>query len=423
MIKYAAYWHEKGYKQIPKLGSMMDVNIAYNLKKKVCVVTGTRAEYGLFYPLLKRMKKDDFFELQILVTGMHLSPEFGLTYQEIEEDGFLINEKVEMLLSSDTGVGVSKSIGLGIIGFADAFDRLKPDLVVLLGDRFETFAAAVSAFVAKIPIAHLYGGEVTEGVIDDAFRHSITKMSYLHFTSAEEYKKRVIQLGESPDRVFNVGALGLDNIKDMKPLSKKELESQLNFKFGEKTALVTYHPVTLENNNSEQQFKELLFILKGFKDLKIIFTRPNADTGGRIIINLIDEYVQKNSNKTMNFKSLGRLKYLSTLRYVDLVIGNSSSGIIEAPSFGIPTVNIGDRQKGRIKAESIIDCSQVKKDIRAAIKKALSDDFKRVCKTVKNPYGDGKASEKIVSILKNKLLKPIVLKKEFFDQVNEWMRI
>lgn len=388
------------------------------MKKKICIVTGTRAEYGLFYPLLKRLEKDDLFELQIAATGTHLSPEFGLTYKEIEADGFIINEKVEMLLSSDTEIGISKSIGIGIMSFADVFGRLRPDLLIVLGDRFETFAAVVSAFIAKIPIAHLHGGELTEGVIDDALRHSITKMSYLHFTSAEEYRRRVIQLGESPERVFNTGALGLDNINKTELLSKAELENRLNFKFSGKTALLTFHPATLDRESSGEQFRELLNALDDIKELKVIFTKPNADSGGRIIIKMIDEYVRANNERAMSSKSLGKVNYLSAMKHADLVIGNSSSGIIEFPSFKKPAVNIGDRQRGRIKAQSIIDCRPRKDDIKAAIKKALSDDFRALCEKTENPYGDGNSSEKIAAILKKELMKPMDLKKCFFDMNN-----
>lgn len=388
------------------------------MKKKICIITGTRAEYGLFYPLLKRLECEHEFEIRIVATGMHLSPEFGLTYKEIEADGFTIDEKVEMLLSSDTGTGITKSIGIGILSFADVFERSKPDLIVVLGDRFETFAAAVAAFTARIPVAHLHGGEVTDGVIDDSLRHSITKMAYLHFTSAEKFRQRVIQLGESPDRVFNVGALGIDNIKTTKLLSRDELEERLNFKFGKQNALVTYHPVTLEKATTEKQFRELLKALDEFDDLRIIFTHPNADTDGRVIIRLIDEYVTSNPGKARWFSSLGKVKYLSTVRFVDLVAGNSSSGIIEIPSFQKPVVNIGDRQKGRIKAESIIDCIPERADIVDAIKKALSVEFQNVCTKVANPYGDGNAAAKIVDILKYENLDHINLKKGFFDLNN-----
>ena len=385
------------------------------MKKKICILTGTRADYGLFYPLLTELKKESQLKLQIIATGMHLSPEYGLTYKVIEKDGFLINEKVEILLSSDTDTGISKSIGLGIIGFADTFEKLKPDMVIVLGDRFETFAATTSAFIAKIPIGHIHGGEITEGAIDDALRHSITKMSYLHFTSTEEYRTRIIQLGEAPERVFNVGALGLDNIKNLKLLRKKELEKKLNFNFKKNTALITYHPVTMEKNTSKLHIKELLKALDKTKNLKLIFTRPNADAGGRVIIRLIDDYVKNRQDKAVVFTSLGQLKYLSTLKYVDIIIGNSSSGIIEAPSFKKPVVNIGDRQKGRIKAESIISCKAKEENITKAIQKGLSKDFKEICKKADNPYGKGNSTEKIIKVIKKEIYKISNVKKTFYN--------
>jgi GDP/UDP-N,N'-diacetylbacillosamine 2-epimerase (hydrolysing) len=385
------------------------------MKKRICIVTGTRAEYGLLYPLIKRLKCDREFDVRIAATGMHLSPEFGLTYREIEEDGFIIDEKVEMLLSSDTATGITKSIGIGILSFADAFERSRPDLVIVLGDRYETFSAAVAAFMAGIPVAHLHGGEITEGAVDDSLRHSITKMSYLHFTAAERYRERVIQLGESPDRVFTVGALGIDTIKRTQILTKQELEQALHYMFQGTTALVTYHPVTLEMNSAEQQFRELLNALDSFPDLNVIFTLPNADTDGRVIVRLIQEYAVNNPQKARAFVSLGRVNYLSAMNHVDVVIGNSSSGIIETPSFHKPTVNIGDRQKGRLKAESIIDCEPRVQCIASAIKKALHEDFRRICMNVMNPYGDGNTAEKIVDILREKLSDRIDLKKSFYD--------
>lgn len=385
------------------------------MKRKICIVTGTRAEYGLFYPLLKRIEKEKNIKLQIVVTGMHLSPEFGLTYKIIEKDGFKIDEKVKILLFGDTEVGITKAIGLGITKFAGVFRRLKPDIVLLLGDRFETFSTAVAAFIAKIPIVHLYGGELTEGVIDDAFRHSITKMSSLHFVSTEEYRRRVIQLGENPHRVFNVGALGIDSIKNFNLLPKKDLEKELKFSFGAKNVLVTFHPVTLENNTSESQFKELLSALENFTDTKVIFTKANADTHGAIINKLIDRYVKNNPQKAVSFVSLGQLRYLSTIQYVDAVVGNSSSGIVEAPSFRKPTVNIGDRQRGRIIPESVICCDPRGKDIISALKKAFSVKFVNRCKTVKNPYGDGRSAERIVSILKRQIPEVKDVKKVFYD--------
>lgn len=383
--------------------------------KKICVITGTRAEYGLLKPLIRKIKENEELQLQLIITGMHLSPEFGLTYKEIEEDGFVIDEKVEMLLSSDTPVGISKSMGLVMIGFADVFERLKPDMIVVLGDRYEIFAAASAASVARIPIAHLHGGETTEGAFDEAFRHSITKMSYLHFTSTEEYRKRVIQLGESPDRVFNVGAIGIESIKELKLLGKKELEKSINFEFGKKTVLVTFHPVTLENSTSKDQFQDLINALDKFNNFKIIFTKANSDTDGRIINTMIDKYVENNKDKAIAFASMGQLKYLSAMKYVDLVIGNSSSGIIEVPSFKVPTINIGDRQKGRVQAETIINCEPLESEIHKAIELGLSSDFKNKIKKTVNPYGDGNVSQKILHAINQYLNSNIELKKSFYD--------
>lgn len=379
---------------------------------KICIVTGTRAEYGLLYWLMKELKNDEFFELQVIATGMHLSPEFGLTYKEIEKD-FVINKKVEMLLSSDTPIGISKSMGLAQISFAEAYEDLKPDLVLILGDRYEIFAAASAAMVAQIPIAHLHGGESTQGVIDEAIRHSLTKMSHLHFTASTEYRNRVIQLGEDPKRVFNVGGLGIDNIKKLPLFNKTEFEKSINFKLAKKNILVTFHPVTLEGNSAEKQFKELLNSFDKLKKTNIIFTKANSDTNGRIINKMIDNYVLKNKN-TISFTSLGQLRYLSALKFVDIVIGNSSSGILEAPSFKIATINIGDRQKGRIKAKSVIDCNSTKKEILNSIKKAYSKDFKKDLKTIKNPYDIGKTTNKIIDIIK-KIDLNNVLKKTFYD--------
>ncbi|MFN3848513.1 MAG: UDP-N-acetylglucosamine 2-epimerase [Spirosomataceae bacterium] len=384
--------------------------------KKICIITGTRAEYGLLSPLMKAVQDDAAFELQIIATGMHLSPEFGLTYKEIEKDGFVISEKVEMLLSSDSDAGITKSTGLGMIGFADAFIRLRPDLVILLGDRFETFAAATAAYLAKIPIAHLHGGEVTEGATDEGLRHAITKMSYFHFTSTEAYRKRVIQLGESPERVFNVGAIGIDNIKQLDLLSQQQLEDNLGFALDKPFVLVTYHPVTLENNSAESQFNELLKALSDFEDLKIIFTKPNADANGRVIISLIDKFVAENIGRAIAFTSLGQLRYLSLMQFTTAVVGNSSSGIIEAPSFGIPTVNIGDRQKGRERAESVVDCGYTEDEINNALNQVISTDWQKKSKGVENVYGDGKTTQRILEILKNN--DKISLKKPFYDLLN-----
>lgn len=325
-------------------------------KRKICIITGSRAEYGLLRPLIEEIKNDADIQLKLIVTGMHLSPEFGLTYQEIEKDKIIINEKIEILLSSDTPIGISKSMGLAMMGFAEAYERLKPDIIVVLGDRFEIFSAVASALVSRIPVAHISGGEITEGVFDDSFRHSITKMSHLHFTSTEEYRKRVIQLGEEPKRIFKVGEIGLDNIRRLKLLSKIELEKRLDFKFNKHNLLVTFHPVTLEYKTSGTQFKNLLNEIDKLKDTNIIFTKSNADTYGRIINQMIDNYVKENSDKSKAFTSMGQLLYLSTMKYVDGIVGNSSSAIIESPSFKIGAINIGDRQKGRIKAKNVIDC-------------------------------------------------------------------
>ena len=384
--------------------------------KKICVITGTRADYGLLRPLIKKIEKDRDFKLQIIATGMHLSPEFGLTYKEIEEDGFKINEKIEMLLSSDTPIGISKSMGLSMIGFADVFNRLNPDMIVVLGDRYEIFSAVSAALPFRIPVAHIHGGETTEGAIDESMRHSITKMSYIHFTSTEDYRQRVIQLGENPDRVFNVGAIGIESIKELELLKKPVLEKQINFKFGKQTALVTFHPVTLEDSTSKEEFEELLNSLDKYEDLKIIFTKSNSDTDGRIINKMIDDYVFDNKEKTIAFTSMGQLRYLSTLQYVDLVIGNSSSGIIEVPSFNIPTINIGDRQKGRIQAQTVINCRPVESDIYNSIEEGLSDGFKEKIKEVQNPYGEGNISEIIIQDLKEYFSLQINdIKKKFHD--------
>ena len=383
------------------------------MKKKICVVTGSRADYGLLYPLLKKLKAQKDFDLLIIATGMHLSPEFGWTYRGIVKDGFKITKKIKMLLPDNTEAGVTKSTGLGVIGFAGAFNRLNPDLVVLLGDRFEIFAAAVAAYIARIPIAHIQGGELTAGSLDDSFRHSITKMSLLHFVAAKEYKNRIMQLGEEPDRVFVVGALGIDNIKHLKLFSKEELEKELNFKLGERSIVVTFHPPAREKDSVERQFKELLMALEGFKDISTVFTFPNADANGKVIIKLIDDFVRRHQAKA--FVSLGHARYLSLVKHAKVVVGNSSSGIIEAPALGKPTVNIGTRQKGRINADSVINCLPERKSIEKAIKKALSKEFADDAKKVTNPYGDGKAAERIVRIIRNKISKIKTMEKSFYD--------
>lgn len=385
-----------------------------SIKKKVCVITGSRAEYGLLKNLMSEMKAASEFELQLVATGMHLSPEFGLTYNEIEKEGFKINEKVEMLLSSDTSSSISKSTGLGLIGFSDSLNRLNPDLIVVLGDRYEILAASMAGFFAKIPIVHIHGGETTQGVFDEAIRHSITKIAWLHFVAADEYAKRVIQLGEDPKRVFNVGGLGVDAIKKTKLLSKKELINKTGIKFGSKNLLVTYHPETLGIEDSKTAFKLILNALTETRGIYLIFTMPNADSDGRIIMKMINEFVLKHNQSSIAFTSLGNLNYLSTLQFIDGVVGNSSSGLTEAPSFNIGTVNIGSRQNGRLKSISIIDCDLNKKSIMQGIKKLFSDNFKKDLKENKNPYGEGDATKKIINILK-KYSFPNNLTKEFYD--------
>jgi len=385
-----------------------------NQKRKICVITGTRSEYGLLFWLMKEIQSSNTSELQIIVTGTHLSPEFGETYREIEKDGFFINKKVEILLASDSPVGISKSMGLAMIGFSDAYANLNPDIIVVLGDRFEIFAAASAATVARIPIAHLSGGETTEGAFDEAFRHSITKMSHLHFVSTKKYKERVIQLGEQPDRVFDVGAFGIDNIRNLQLLTKGDLEKSLDFKFGQRNLLITFHPVTLENSTSKQQFSNLLSVLEKLKNTHLIFTQANADTDGRIINQMIIKYVSSNSNKAVFYKSLGQLRYLSTLQYMDGVVGNSSSGLVEAPSFKIGTINIGDRQLGRVKSESVIDCDSSIKGIQGAFNTLFGEEFKKLVSNVENPYDKGKVADKISRVIQTHSLDDI-LKKKFYD--------
>lgn len=381
---------------------------------KICVVTGSRAEYGLLKPLLLLIQKEKKFILQLMVTGMHLSPEFGLTYEDIEKDGFKIQEKIEMLISGDTDAATTKSMGVGLLSFADAFARLQPDWVVVLGDRFEILAVVIAAHTFKIPVAHLHGGELTEGAVDDAYRHAITKMSYLHFTATNVYKQRVIQLGESPDRVFNTGAIGIDNLKQIPLLSKEKLESDLGFIFKSKTILATYHPTTLEKEVNETHITNLLLALENIPGLSILFTMPNADAGGRLIMQKIKDFEKKNPNTVKAITNLGQTRYLSALQYVELVAGNSSSGIIEVPYFRIPTVNIGARQNGRLKPSSVIDSDNSTEGIVLAIKKGLSKSFRDKCKTQINLYGDGNAAMNIIRILK-KTEVPYSIKKTFFD--------
>lgn len=381
--------------------------------KTVCVVTGSRAEYGQLHWLLHDIGNSVLLKRQIIATGMHLSPEFGLTVEAIESDGFIIDRKVEMLLSSDTPVGIAKSMGLGLIGFADALHDLRPDLILVLGDRFEVFAASAAALVARIPVAHLHGGEKTEGAFDEALRHSITKMAHLHFVAADEYRQRVIQLGEQPERVFKVGGLGIDNIQRLQLMERAELEASLEFTLRPRNLLVTFHPVTLENGTGDQQMRELLTALSELKDTGIIFTMPNADTEGRSLYRQIQNFCASHPHARA-YKSLGQLRYLSCMKHCDAVVGNSSSGLSEAPSFKKATINIGDRQRGRLRAASVIDCEPECSSIRSSLKAIFSEQFKARLQNVSNPYGNGGASSSIVKILENTSFDSL-LKKKFYD--------
>ncbi len=384
--------------------------------KKICIVTGTRAEYGLLKPVIEKVNNAENMELQLVATGMHLSPEFGLTYREIEEDGFSISAKIEMLLSSDTGAGATKSMGVALLGFADYFEGKRPDLVIILGDRYEALMAATAAMMARIPIAHIHGGETTQGAVDEAIRHSITKMSHLHFTTTQEYRNRVIQLGEQPQNVYCVGALGVENIKAVSLLDRKALEDAIQFTFRPPTVMVTYHPVTLENKTAAEQFGNLLHVIERHGELQVIFTKANADPDGRIVNQMIDDYVEKNRTRCAVYTSLGQLRYLSALQFCDLVMGNSSSGIIEVPSFGIPTVNIGDRQKGRVSADSVIHCGNEETDIERALIQAMSPDFKDNIRGTVNPYEGKHTSKQIVEVIEEALERGIDIKKKFYDQ-------
>lgn len=387
------------------------------MKKKICVVTGTRAEYGLLRPVMDKIKKDEDLLLQIIATGAHLSSEFGLTYREIEKDGFVIDEKVEMLLSVDSDTGVVKSTGLGMIGFADAFRHLQPTMLLVLGDRYEIFAAASAAMLMNIPIAHIHGGELTYGAVDDSIRHCITKMSLLHFPSTEEYRQRIIRMGESPERVFNVGALGVENIRKTSLMSREELTDSLQFEVSKDTALVTFHPVTREADSSREQFRQLLSAIDSYDGLRCIFTKANADTGGREINQMIDDFVERSGGRHIAFASMGQKRYLSAMKWAGMVIGNSSSGIIEAPSFYIPTINIGTRQEGRVYAESVVNCGALEKDIRIAIEETENLLFQEKVRNVINPYEREGTSNNILLNTKKFLLleQDWIFKKRFYD--------
>ena len=377
-------------------------------------MTGSRAEYGLLHWLMKEVEAHPGLALQVVATGMHLSPEFGSTYRAIESDGLRIDAKVEMLLSSDTPVGVTKSMGLGTIGFADAFDRLRPDIVVVLGDRFEILCAAQAALVARIPVAHLHGGETTEGAVDESIRHAITKMAHLHFTAAPEYRDRVVQMGEDPAHVFDFGPTAVDSVQRLPLLDREALQTQIGFQLGARNLLVTFHPVTLENASSAEQFQALLDALDGLAaDTHLIFTKPNADTDGRVIGELIDGYVRRHPSRAAAYTSLGQLRYLSAMRHADGVVGNSSSGIIEAPILGVPTVNIGDRQKGRARAASVIDCEPDRASITAALERLGSQAFRETAARAGAALGREAVAPRIAHVLATHPLEGI-LKKRFF---------
>jgi UDP-hydrolysing UDP-N-acetyl-D-glucosamine 2-epimerase len=381
-------------------------------KRRICVVTGSRADYGLLYWVMKGIAGDPALELQVAATGMHLSPEFGLTCRVIESDGFAVAAKVEMLLSADTPVAIAKSLGLGVIGFADAFSTLRPEVVVVLGDRFEILAAAQAALLARIPLAHIHGGERSEHSFDESVRHAITKLAQWHFVAAEAYRKRVVQMGEAPETVFNCGTPGLDHLHRLEWLTRDQLERMLETRVSSPLFLITYHPATLGAASPDDALLELLAALDQFPEASIVFTYPNADTGGRSLIKRIDDFVATNAGRAKAFVSLGQQRYLSLMREADVVIGNSSSGLTEAPALKTPTVNVGDRQKGRLKATSVIDCAERTDDIVGAIRVALSPEFRRALTQTVSLYGMGEASEAIVSRLKGPL--PPV-HKSFFD--------
>jgi UDP-hydrolysing UDP-N-acetyl-D-glucosamine 2-epimerase len=379
-------------------------------KRKICVVTGSRAEYGLFYPILIKIQESNKLELQLISTSSHHSTEYGLTYKQIENDGFTIDDKINNLFPSDSNSSIVKSTAKATSLLSDSFDRLQPDVVLLLGDRYETHAAATTAMLMNIPIAHIHGGEVTEGAVDEQIRHSITKMSYLHFCSTETYRQRVIQMGEDPARVFYSGAPGIDNIKNLKLLTKNKLEKELNWKLTSKSALFTYHPVTLEESDVEIDLEVILSILETFS-FNILFTYANADSGGKVINQKIEEFCKIQPARYKVVKSLGQIKYLSAMKYVDLLVGNTSSGIIEAASFKKPVVNIGDRQKGRLRGENVIDCNL--NSLQDSIKLALSSSFRNKIKNLNNIYGTGAAADIILDKLINE---PISVIKKFRDQ-------
>ena len=382
--------------------------------KKIAVFTGTRAEYGLLYGILNKTEADPDLCLQLFAGGMHLSQKFGMTINQIIEDGFEITETLDFLLSSDSAVAISQSMALAQIGAAKAFERHKPDAIIILGDRFEALAVAQAAMIACVPIFHIHGGEKTEGLIDEAIRHAITKMSHLHFTSTETYRTRVIQLGEQPERVFNTGAPGLDNIRQLSLLSREEVSEKLGLNAEKPYFFVTFHPVTLQEDGGVQAFQNLLSVLEKYNDYDVIISFPNADAMGQRLVDMIESFVTDNAERAHIFPSLGQLLYLSTVQHCVCVIGNSSSGLIEAPSLHVPTINIGDRQKGRIAPPSVISCGDCKEDIAQAIEQSLSKEHKEICANMTNPYGDGHAAEKIIEVIKSATYGDL-LQKEFYD--------
>lgn len=385
------------------------------MKRKIAVFTGTRAEYGLLQPLLYQLKERESCELQLLVGGTHWSPQFGSTFQFIERDGFEITAKLDFLLSSDSPSGVAKSMALAMMTSADCLERLQPDLLVVLGDRYESLAVAQAAMLARLPIAHIHGGERTEGLIDEAIRHSLTKMAHLHFTTTEQYRRRVIQLGEQPENVFNFGAPGIDNIKSLKPVERRALSELLNIDITTRPfMMVTFHPVTLKETGGLDQLKALLFVLREFEDFQLVITYPNADTQCQDLIDELNSFKSEFPSRVALIQSVGQLNYLSLLNHCDVVVGNSSSGLIEAPSFGIPTVNIGERQAGRISGDTVIQCDSTTDEIRNALRSALCNDFKLKCKNAVNPYGEGNSASKMADVLCSASLSHL-LKKVFYD--------
>lgn len=383
-------------------------------KRKFAIITGTRAEYGLLNPLMELIRADQELELQLIVTGSHLSEAFGSTHREIEKDGFVIDEKIDLQLSAGDAPGICRSTGLALTGFGQSFHRLTPDMIVILGDRYEIFAAAAAGLLSGIPVAHISGGETTEGAYDESFRHAITKMSHIHFTSTEVYRRRVIQLGENPERVFNVGSPAIDNIRNLKLLGKSEFEQVIGRKLITKNLLITFHPVTLEQDTQVQQFSELLAALEQLEETLLIFTSPNADNQSRNLIVMLNRFVDEHPGNSLFFKSMGRLNYLSGLQFMDAVVGNSSSGIVEAPSFRIGTINIGNRQKGRIRAESVIDCPAEYSAIMSAFARLYSPEFQNTLEQVQSPFGEGNSSPHMLSILKSIQLEQL-LRKPFHD--------